>query len=157
VALRIGELPDSRLIALRVGTIRRLVCASPAYLEARGTPRTPDDLAAHDCIIYEGFLGPDVWKFMRDGTDVTVTLQPRLVVSNLEAACDAARAGMGLTWTFSYLVKASIEEGTLTTVLDAFQAATLPVNFVYTAGRFIPIKLRAFLDFAAPRLKARLA
>jgi len=157
VALRVGELPDSRLIALRVGTIRRVVCASPAYLEARGMPRTPDDLAAHDCIIYEGFLGPDVWKFVRDGTDVTVTVQPRLVVSNLEAACDAARAGIGLTWTFSYLVKASIEEGTLTTVLDAFQPAPLPVNFVYTAGRFMPIKLRAFLDFAAPRLKARLA
>jgi len=157
LALRVGVLPDSRLIALRVGTIRRVVCASPAYLEARGMPRTPDDLAAHDCIIYEGFLGPDVWKFVRDGTDVTVTVQPRLVVSNLEAACDAARAGIGLTWTFSYLVKASIEEGTLTTVLDAFQPAPLPVNFVYTAGRFMPIKLRAFLDFAAPRLKARLA
>ena len=157
VALRIGELPDSQLIALRLGTLRTVVCASPAYLEARGTPKTPDDLAAHDCIIYEGFLGPDVWKFMRDGTDVAVTVQPRLVVSNLEAACDAARAGIGLTWTFSYLVKASLEEGTLATVLDAFQPATLPVNIVYTAGRFIPIKLRAFLDFAAPRLQARLA
>ena len=94
---------------------------------------------------------------MRDGTDVAVTLQPRLVVSNLEAACDAARAGIGLTRAFLYNVKALIEERTLTTVLDAFQPAAQPVNFVYTAGRFMAIKLRAFLDFAAPRLKARLA
>ena len=157
VALRIGELPDSRLIALRLGAVRRVVCANPSYLAARGTPKAPEDLTEHDCIVYEGFRRSEVWEFVRDGTDVAVTLQPRLVVSNLEAACDAARAGIGLTRAFSYNVKASIEEGTLTTVLDAFQPATLPVNFVYTAGRFMPIKLRAFLDFAAPRLKARLA
>ena len=157
VALRIGVLPDSQLTALRVGTVGRVVCASPAYLEARGTPKTPEDLIEHDCIVYTGFLGPDVWKFARDGTDLAVTVQPRLVVSNLEAASDAARAGIGLTWALAYQVKASIEEGTLTTVLDAFQPATLPVSLVYAAGRFLPIKLRAFLDFAAPRLRARLA
>jgi DNA-binding transcriptional LysR family regulator len=157
VALRIGELPDSQLIALRVGTVGRVVCASPAYLEARGTPKTPEDLARHDCIVFEGFLGPDVWKFERDGTHLAVTVQPRLVVSNAEAACEAARAGIGLTRAFTYQVKASLEEGTLTTVLDEFQSETLPVNLVYAAGRFMPIKLRAFLDFAAPRLRARLA
>ena len=156
VAIRIGELPDSRLIALRLGTICRVVCANPSYLTARGRPKTPEDLTEHDCLVYEGFLGPDVWKFVRDGTDVAVTVQPRLVVSNVEAACEAARAGIGLTRVFSYHVKASTEEGTLATVLDAFQPPPLPVNFVYTAGRFMPIKLRAFLDFAAPRLRARL-
>ena len=157
LALRVGVLPDSRLIALRVGTTRRVVCASPAYLEARGTPKTPEDLAGHDCIVYEGFLGPDVWKFVRDGTDLAVMVQPRLVVSNVHVGCDAARAGIGLTRALSYQVKASLEEGTLTTVLDEFQPEALPVNFVYAAGRFMPIKLCAFLDFAAPRLKARLA
>jgi DNA-binding transcriptional LysR family regulator len=154
LALRVGTLPDSRLIALRLGTIRRVVCVSPAYLEARGTPRTPDDLAAHDCIIHEGF---DVWKFMRDGAEVAITVQPRLVISNVEAACDAARAGIGLTQGFSYHVEAAVEAGTLTTVLDEFQLPRWPVSFVYAAGRFMPIKLRAFLDFAAPRLRARLA
>ena len=157
LALRVGVLPDSRLITLRVGTIRRVVCASPAYLEARGTPKAPEDLAGHDFIVYEGFLGPDVWKFVRDGTDLAVMVQPRLVVSNVHVGCDAARAGIGLTRALSYQVKASLEEGTLTTVLDEFQPEALPVNFVYAAGRFMPIKLCAFLDFAAPRLKARLA
>src|SRR6516225_9721041 len=154
VALRVGTLPDSRLIALRLGTIPTVVCVSPTYLEARGTPRTPDDLATHDCIIHEGF---DVWKFLRDGAEVAITVQPRLVVSNLEAACDAARAGIGLTQAFFYHVGAAVEAGTLTTVLDEFQLPPRPVSFVHTAGRFMPIKLRAFLDFAAPRLRARLA
>ena len=164
LAVRVGALPDSRLIALRLGTVRRVVCASPAYLEARGTPRTLDDLAAHDCIIfdpgfpyYEPFLGPDVWQFVRDGAEVAITVQPRLVVSNLEAACDAARAGIGLARALSYHVRAAVEAGTLTTVLDEFLLPARPVSFVYAAGRFVPIKLRAFLDFAAPRLKAQLA
>ena len=157
VALRIGTLPDSRLIALRLATIRTVVCASPAYLEARGTPTTPDDLAAHDCIIYEGFIGPYVWKFVRDGAEVAITVRPRLVVSNPEAAFDAVQAGIGLGRGASYYVGAAIEAGTLTTVLDEFHLPTRPVSFVYPAGRFLPIKLRAFLDFAAPRLKARLS
>jgi len=157
VALRVGTLPDSRLVAQRLGTVRRVVCASPAYLEAHGTPKTPDDLAAHDCIIYDGFLGQDVWKFVRDGAEVAITVQPRLIVSTLEAAYDAARAGIGLTQAFSYHVAAAVGAGTLTTVLDEFQLPTQPVSIVYAAGRFLPIKLRAFLDFAVPRLRARLA
>jgi DNA-binding transcriptional LysR family regulator len=157
VALRIGVLPDSRLMALRLGTTDRVVCASPAYLALRGTPHTPDDLAGHDCIIYEGFQAPDVWTFVRDQTEAAITVHPRLVVSSVEAACDAARAGIGLTRAFSYHIAASIEAETLTTVLDKYQPASLPVSFVYRAGRLLPIKLRAFLDFASPRLKARLS
>jgi len=163
VALRVGVLPDSRLIALRLGTIRRVMCASPAYLMARGTPRTPEDLAGHDCVIfdpgfrYEEFFAPGVWNFVRDGAEVAITVRARVVVSNLEAACDAARAGIGLTRALSYHVGAAVEAGTLTTVLDEFQLPARPVSFVYAAGRFLPIKLRAFLDFAAPRLRARLA
>jgi DNA-binding transcriptional LysR family regulator len=156
VALRIGVLPDSRLIAHRVSATHPVVCASPAYLASRGTPRTPDDLAGHDCIIYEGFQAPDLWTFVRDQTDMAVTVRPRLVVSSAEAACDAARAGIGLARAFSYHAASFVEAGTLNTVLDEYRPASLPINFVYGAGRFLPIKLRAFLDFASPRLKARL-
>ena len=157
VALRVGVQPDSRLIALRVGSVRRVTCASPAYLSARGTPSTPDDLAGHDCISYEGVLAGNAWRFVRDKTDVTVWVQPRLFVSHVEAACDASRAGIGIARVFHHHVAASIEAGTLVTVLDEFEPAPLPVNLLYTAGRFLPIKVRAFLDFAAPRLKAQLA
>jgi DNA-binding transcriptional LysR family regulator len=156
VALRVGVLPDSRLIALRVGSVRRVTCASPAYLAARGTPSTPDDLAGHDCISYEGVLAGNAWRFVRDKTEIIVSVQPRLFVSLVEAACDAARAGIGIARVFSHHVAASIKAGTLVTVLDDFEPTPLPVNLLYTAGRFLPIKVRAFLDVAAPRLKAQL-
>jgi DNA-binding transcriptional LysR family regulator len=152
VALRLGALSDSSMIAIRVGAIRRMICASPAYLAARGTPRTPDDLARHDCIT-TGLVSPDVWTFVRDKTNVAIPVHARLVVGTAEAACDAACAGIGITSVFSYHIQAALERGALTSLLDEFQPATLPVNLVYTASRFLPIKMRAFLDFAAPRLR----
>jgi len=157
VALRLGVLLDSRLMALRLGTTSRVVCASPAYLASHGTPAAPEDLAGHDCIIYEGFQAPDVWTFARGQADVAITIRPRLVVSTAEAACEAALAGIGLTRAFSYHVGPSIEEGALATVLDEYRVSPLPISFVYPAGRFLPVKLRAFLDFASPRLKTRLS
>jgi len=157
VGLRIGTLPDSSLIAVRVGTTLPVVCASPAYLAARGTPRTPDDLAGHDCISYPAIASPDVWTFVVDKTPVAVPMHPRLVVSNAEAACDAACAGIGITVALAHHFHAALKCGSLITLLDEFQPPALPVNLVYTADRFLPIKVRAFLDFAAPRLKRVLA
>ena len=153
LGLRIGALPDSSLIAVRLGTTRRMVCASPAYLAAHGTPRTPDELAGHDCITYAGFMSPDVWTFFKDKTAVAVPVRARLVVGSAEAACDAACAGVGITSAFAYHFQAALKRGTLTTLLDEFQPHPLPVNLVYAANRFLPIKVRAFLDFAAPKLK----
>ena len=157
VGLRIGALPDSSMVAIRVGTIRRVVCASPAYLAARGTPRTPDDLTGHDCITYSGFSSPDLWTFVQEKTNVAIPVRSRLVVGSAEAACDAASAGIGIVSAFSYHMQAALDRGVLTTLLDEFQPPTLPVNLVYTANRFLPIKVRAFLDFVAPRLKRILA
>jgi DNA-binding transcriptional LysR family regulator len=153
VGVRIGALPDSSLIAIPVGTTRRVVCASPAYLAARGAPRTLEDLARHDCIHYAAFGGPDVWTFARDKVTIAVPVNTRLVVGSAEAAYDAARAGIGITIAFAYQLQAAPEGGALTTVLDDFQPAPRPVNLVYAANRFLPIKVRAFLDFATPRLK----
>jgi DNA-binding transcriptional LysR family regulator len=157
VGLRIGALPDSSLIAIPVGTTRRIACASPTYLAARGTPRTPNDLLEHDCIKYSGFASPDVWTFSKGKMTIAVPVQARLTVGSAGAACDAASAGIGITMTFAYSFQKALESGALTTVLDEFQTAELPVNLVYTANRFLPIKVRAFLDFAAPRLKRALA
>ena len=157
LALRVGALPDSRLVALRLGSTCRVVCASPAYLAAHGTPQAPDDLAGHDCILYDAYQVPDLWMFLRGKTDIAVAVRARLVVSTVEAACDAARAGIGLTQALSYHVADSVEAGTLATVLDEYRPVPLPIHFVYAAGPFLPIKLRTFLDFVAPHLKARLA
>src|SRR5215470_6015167 len=87
VALRIGALADSSLIAVRVTEIRRVVCASPAYLKSRGVPKSPDDLSMHDCISYAPFLSPNTWTFKREGTEYAVPVRTRLVVGNLESAC----------------------------------------------------------------------
>ncbi|ODT19310.1 MAG: LysR family transcriptional regulator [Kaistia sp. SCN 65-12] len=156
VALRLGALPDSTLIAVRVGEIRRVLCASPGYLQTRGRPSSPDDLASHDCISYPPIQSPSIWRFKRDHTEYAIPVRSRLVVSNLESACDAARAGLGITVAFSYHVAQSIEGGELTPLLQEFQPQPLPVSFVYSPNRFMPGKLRAFLDFALPRLRARL-
>ena len=155
VGLRIGALSDSSMVAIRVGAFHRVVCASPTYLAARGTPRTPEDLAGHDCISVTGLVSvsPDVWTFVRDKTNVAVPVHARLVVGSTEAACDAARAGIGIASVGSHLVRTALERGALTALLDEFQPAPLPVHLVYTANRFLPIKVRAFLDFAAPRLR----
>lgn len=156
VALRIGALADSSLIAARIGEICRVACASPAYLRARGTPKTPDDLSRHDCISFPPTQSPSIWRFKRDQTEYTVPVRSRLVVSNLESSCDAARAGVGVAIVFSYHVADLIKSGELALVLQDYQPTPLPVNFVYSPNRFMPAKLRALLDFALPRLKAQL-
>jgi len=156
VALRIGNLADSSLIAARVGQVCRVVCASPAYLKARGTPKSPDDLSAHDCISYPPIQATDVWRFSKDQSEYVVPVRSRLIVSNLESACDAARAGVGITLAFSYHVAESVRSGELTPLLQDFQPPPQSVSFVYPPDRFMPVKLRAFLDFALPRLRARL-
>jgi DNA-binding transcriptional LysR family regulator len=157
VALRIGILADSSLIAVRLGEIRRVACASPAYLKARGTPRSPAELEGHDCISFVPMVTPTSWAFTRDGEEHRVPVHSRLQVSNLDSAVDAARAGIGITMAFSYGVEAHINAGTLTTLLDGYHPPPAPVSFVYASNRFMPGKLRAFLDFAMPRLKLTLA
>src|SRR5712671_3351786 len=102
---------------------------------------------------YAGFSPPDAWTFVRDKATIAAPVHTRLIVGSAEAACAAARAGMGISIAFAYQIEAGPEEGALTTVLDEFQPPSLPVNLVYTANRFLPIKVRAFLDFSAPRLK----
>ena len=156
VALRIGELPDSSLVAIRVGAIRQVVCASPAYFAARGAPQRPGDLARHDCITFEGIASPAAWTFAAR-KPIVATLRSRLAVNSAEAAIDAAIAGLGVTRVLSYQVAAALREGTLVPALEGYESAPSPVSLVHAGGRLLPLKLRAFLDFAAPRLRERLA
>jgi DNA-binding transcriptional LysR family regulator len=156
VALRIGNLTDSSLIAARIGETVPVVCASPVYLKSRGTPKSPDDLSRHDMISYAPIQSPTLWRFKQDQTEYAVPVRSRLIVSNIESACDAARAGIGIAEAFSYYVADSIKSGELVPLLQDFQPPPWPLSFVYSPNRFMPVKLRAFLDFALPRLRARL-
>ncbi|QGZ65923.1 LysR family transcriptional regulator [Paraburkholderia acidisoli] len=155
-AVRIGELPDSALVATRVGTMRRVVCASPAYLAQHGTPAHPDDLAAHACIASNGFSSARAWTFRVGKETISPPLRSRLLLNTPEAAIDAALLGIGLTRVLSYQVAAAVREGKLALVLEDFEPPAWPVSLVHAGQAPLPLKLRAFLDFAAPRLRARL-
>jgi DNA-binding transcriptional LysR family regulator len=157
LAVRIGELPDSSLVATRVGSIRRVVCGSPAYFTERGMPTSPGDLGTHDCITFEGLMSPHAWTFARGKSDVSVSIHSRLIVNTAEAAIDAAIAGVGVTRVLSYQIADAARAGTLAVALEEFEPAPWPVSLVYAGQGLLPLKLRAFLDFAAPRLKARLS
>lgn len=152
-AVRIGPLPDSSLIATRLGGLRRVVCASPAYLKRHGTPETLADLARHDCITFAGISSPVNWKF--DGIG-TASIRSRLVVTTAEAAVDAAIAGIGVTRLLTYQVAEALDAGKLRLILTGFETPAVPVNLVSVEGRQAPARVRAFLDFAVPRLRARL-
>ena len=156
LAVRIGDLPDSSLVATRVGSIRRVVCGSPAYFAERDTPKRPGDLSTHDCITFEGLMSPDAWKFAVGRSTVSVAIHSRLIVNTAEAAIDAAITGLGITRVLSYQVANALRAGTLALALREFEPTPWPVSLVYAGQGLLPLKLRAFLDFAAPRLKARL-
>jgi DNA-binding transcriptional LysR family regulator len=156
LAIRIGALPDSSLVATKVGSIRLVVCGSTAYFAERGTPQRPDDLSAHDLVTFEGMTSPHAWTFMADQTEVSVPIHSRLVVNTAEAAIDAAIAGVGLTRVLSYQIVSARRAGALALALEAFEPAPRPVSLVHVGQGRLPLKLRAFLDFAIPRLKDRL-
>jgi DNA-binding transcriptional LysR family regulator len=156
LAVRIGELPDSSLVASRIGSIRRVVCGSPAYFSERGKPKNLDELGKYACITFGEWSSPNAWTFMTGKSEVSIPIRSRLVVNTAEAAIDAAIAGVGITRVLSYQIAHARGVGTLAVVLQEFEPAPMPVSLVYTGQRILPLKHRAFLDFAAPRLKARL-
>lgn len=157
LAVRIGDLPDSSLIATRLGSTRRVLCASPAYLTARGRPRDPDDLSRHDCITFENLASPTVWHLRSGRREKAVTVRSRLSVTTAEAAIDAAIAGIGITRVLSYQIEEATRARQLEIVLQAFEPEPWPIHLLHVGQRLVPLKLRAFLDWATPRLRARLA
>jgi DNA-binding transcriptional LysR family regulator len=156
LAVRIGDLPDSSLIATRVGTIRRVVCGSPKYFAERSVPKSPRELSAHQCVTFAALMAPDAWSFRVNGADVSVPVHARLIVNTAEAAIDAAISGVGVTRVLSYQIEAARRAGLLDVTLRKFEPAPMPVSLVYASQARVPLKLRAFLDFAAPRLRERM-
>jgi DNA-binding transcriptional LysR family regulator len=157
LAVRIGDLPDSSLIATRIGAIRHVVCGSPGYFAARGMPGIPDELGRHDCITFEGLVSPSVWTFTFGKAIKSVSVHSRLIVNTAEAAINAAAAGVGITRVLSYQVAQEIRANQLVLALEDFEPAPWPVSLVYTDQRLLPSKVRVFLDYVVPRLKATLS
>jgi DNA-binding transcriptional LysR family regulator len=157
VAVRIAQLPDSTIVARRIGEVRRLLVASPAYLRHRGVPRRPGELGAHELIAFEGMLPGGEWRFVEDGRSAAVALAPRLTVNDALGAIMAAERGEGVTGALSYMVAPQLAAGTLVAVLEELAPPPVPVQIVYPQSRLLAAKVRAFVDFAAPRLARALA
>lgn len=157
VSIRIGPLADSSMIATRIGSVRMVACASPAYLAARGRPKHPGDLRTHDCITIDDFGAPRTWRFVDGKKEIAKQIRSRLTVNTSEAAVEAAILGVGIARVMSYKMDAARRAGALAIVLDDFEQEPLPVHIMYPERKQMPLKLRAFVDWVTPRLKARLA
>ena len=159
MAVRIGPLPDSTMVATRVGSMRTVVCASPQLLARQGVPQSPEDLAGLPCVNFE-FLSPaSAWPFRLKSTKGTtdVPIRSRLSVTTAEAAVWAAAQGVGVTRVLHYQCANAINDGSLRTILANFEVEPLPVHLLHAARGPLPSKLRVFLDFAAGRLREGLS
>ena len=147
LAVRIGALADSTLVARQVGEMRRIVVASPSYLKSRGEPKRPADIASHDTIQFGASAASD-WRFVEEGREVRVDHMPRLATNSADAAVQYASAGGGLTRVLAYQAAAALTRGRLKVVLQKFEVPRLPINVVYPTSRLLSAKVRTFIDLA---------
>jgi DNA-binding transcriptional LysR family regulator len=146
LAVRIGELADSSLVARQVGTMRRVVVASPAYLKARGEPKRPEAIASHQTIQFGATAGLADWRFLDNGHEIRVTIAPKLLTNSADAAIQYASAGGGLTRVLAYQARESVRRGGLKIVLQKFEMPAMPIHVVYPTSRLLSAKVRSFID-----------
>lgn len=146
LAIRIGVLPDSSLVATRLADCRMVVCAAPAYLDRHGRPRHPDDLARHECLSYRYWSGGDNWRFERDGESFAVPVQGRMITNNGDALKVAAEGSIGIILQPSFIVGNALRRGTLERVLPDYQPQGPTIYAVYPGNRHVPAKVRVFID-----------
>ncbi|MBU6379439.1 MAG: LysR family transcriptional regulator [Gammaproteobacteria bacterium] len=158
VAVRLGDLPNSSLRAIRAGTVHMGVYAAPSYLAAHGEPATPRDLPEHTLISGSSIVTtPERWSFEgAKGVD-DVIVKPRLIVNTTDGAAEAAACGLGLTYLVSYQVEAYIRAGRLQRVLADYEPPPIPIHIVHPAGRYLPSKVRLFIDHLVAELRAKFA
>ncbi len=159
LAVRIGPLPNSSMIATRVGVIRTVVCASPEFLAGHGVPQSPGELASMPTVNFDFIAPGSIWSFRRkDAKGLSdVAIKPRLTVSTAEAAVSAAQASVGVTRVLHYQCADAVRDNALRIVLSKFEPEPLPVHLIYTGASVLPTKTRFFLDFAATRLRTSLS
>ena len=143
LAVRIGHLADSSLVARQVGQMRRIVVAAPAYLKRRGEPTSPEAITTHDTIQFGA--SPD-WRFVQDGRELRVSPAPRFITNSADAAIQYAEEGGGLTRVLAYQAADAIQRGRLAIVLAAFEEPVMPIHLVYPTSRLLSAKVRGFID-----------
>jgi DNA-binding transcriptional LysR family regulator len=148
LAVRIGHLADSTLVARHVGEMRRIVVASSAYLKQRGEPNKPEAIASHDTVQFGPTMAAPEWRFVEDGREIRVVTTPRLTTNSADAAIQYAAQGGGLTRVLAYQAAEAIKAGQLKIVLEKFEQPALPIHIVYPTSRLLSAKVRAFIDLA---------
>jgi DNA-binding transcriptional LysR family regulator len=157
LAVRIANLPDSSLVSRHVGDVRRMLVASPGYLAKHGPPKTPEDLKIHAVIGQTGLMPNRELRYFKAGKPARITLPIRFEINDALACISAAEQGKGITIALSYMVSDALRDGRLVPVLNKFRPPPVPVNLIYAQRRIMAPKIRAFIDFAAPRLSAALS
>jgi DNA-binding transcriptional LysR family regulator len=159
IAVRIGALADSALIASQVGAVRNVVCGSPAYFAAHGVPERPQDLSALAAVTFDPLSSSQPWIFRdpKSKRELRAPVRSRLSVNTAEAAIDGAAAGLGVTRVLSYQATQPVLDGRIQIVLAEYEPEPAPVSLIHAGHELTPLKVRMLLDFAAPRLRARLA
>jgi DNA-binding transcriptional LysR family regulator len=153
VGVRIGELPDSSMKAIRVGSVRRVLCASPGYLEMHGTPHTLAGLSGHTLIAASAVTPTHEWKFGKGAERSSIRVKPRLTVNTNDAAVEAAVQGFGITRLLSYQVAAYLASGQLKIVMPEFEPESMPIHVLHREGRYASAKIRSFVDLIAARIR----
>jgi DNA-binding transcriptional LysR family regulator len=158
MAVRIGTLANSTMVATHVGSMRMVTCASPALLAGHGRPKTPRDLLEMPCVVFDSPTPSPGWRYHPPGsrTDVDISIRPRLSVTTAEAAAEAAIRSVGVARLLHYQVAEAVERGALTIILRSFEAEAAPVHLIHVSRGQMPLKMRRFLDFATPRLRKAL-
>ena len=150
VGIRIGELPDSTMRAIRIGHVRRVLCASPSYMSKYGLPSSPNELIQHSIVSASGVSPVTDWKFF---PDISVKVKPRLTVTSNDAAIEAALAGMGVTRLLSYQIQTHLASGQLQTLLTEYEPPPLPIHIIHREGRYPSAKVRSFVDLVVAALR----
>ncbi|MEO6602514.1 MAG: LysR substrate-binding domain-containing protein [Polyangiaceae bacterium] len=153
VGVRIAHLPDASFTAIRVGSVRQVLCASPAYLKRHGVPRTPRDLVDFDAITFGADRAAPAWAFEAGKKVLSVRSRSRLVVNSSEVAMDAAIAGAGLTRVLSYMAASEVKVGRLRVILPEFEPEPIPIHVIHREGKQAASRVRAFVDLAVDRLR----
>ena len=153
VGVRIGELPDSSMKAIRVGSVRRVMCASPGYLDMHGTPHTLAGLSGHTLIAASAVTPTQEWKFGKVAGQSSFRVKPRLTVNTNDAAVEAAVQGFGITRLLSYQVAAYLASGQLKIVLPEFEPESMPIHVLHREGHYASAKIRSFVDLIAARIR----
>jgi DNA-binding transcriptional LysR family regulator len=154
VAVRVGELPDSSLVAVPVGQARRVICASPDYLRRQGKPRVPQDVAAHRCVRFTGVAPRDEWDFRMGRREVAIPITSVISCNQIDSALQACIDGLGLGMFFSYQVASHRKAGELKYVLEKFEAEPRPIQVIFPHSKLLSAKVRTFVDECVAQLRS---